>query len=62
MPMTGREMVKLLKKYGFEEVSQKGGHLKLKNPKTQAVTIVPQHSSELGKGLEQAILKQAGLK
>jgi len=62
MPMTGKEMVKLLKQNGFEEVSQKGGHLKMENPITKAVTIVPQHSKELGKGLEQAILKQAGLK
>ena len=62
MPMTSKEMVKLLKENGFEEVSQKGSHLKLQNPETKAVTIVPLHCAELGKGIEQAILKQAGLK
>lgn len=62
MPMTGKEMVKFLKKHGFIEVSQKGGHLKMENPETKAITIVPQHSKELGKGLELVILKQAGLK
>lgn len=35
MPMTGKEMVKLLKQNGFEEVSQKGGHLKMENPVTK---------------------------
>ena len=55
-------MVKFLKQHGFVEVSQKGGHLKMQNPKTKAITIVPQHSKELGKGLEKTILKQAGLK
>lgn len=62
MPMTAREMIKHLKDNGFEEVSQNGSHVKLKNPKTGLQTIVPYHSKSLKKGLEQAILKQAGLK
>ena len=62
MPMTAREMIKHLKDNGFEEVSQNGSHVKLKNPKTGLQTIVPYHSRSLKKGLEQAILKQAGLK
>lgn len=61
MPMTPREMIKLLKKNGFEEVSQNGSHVKLKNSKTNKQTIVPFHSKALKKGLEQTILKQAGL-
>ena len=62
MPMTSKEMIKHLKDNGFEEVSQNGSHVKLKNPKTGLQTIVPYHSKSLKKGLEQAILKQAGLK
>ena len=62
MPMTAREMIKHLKDNGFEETSQNGSHVKLKNPNTGAQTIVPYHSGSLKKGLEQAILKQAGLK
>jgi predicted RNA binding protein YcfA (HicA-like mRNA interferase family) len=62
MPMTPREMIKHLKKNGFKEVSQNGSHVKLRNDKTGAQTIVPYHSRPLKKGLEQAILKQAGLK
>lgn len=62
MPMTPREMIKHLKENGFEEVSQNGSHVKLKNLQTNKQTIVPYHSKPMKKGLEQAILKQAGLK
>lgn len=62
MPMTLREMIKHLKQNGFTEVSQNGSHVKLKNESTGHQTIVPYHSKSLKKGLEEAILKQAGLK
>ena len=62
MPITPKEMVKQLKKYGFEEISQKGSHLKMQNEKTGKVVIIPMHSKDIAKGTEQAILKQAGLK
>ena len=63
MPMTSEEMVKFLLKHGFIEVSGgKGSHRKFQNPVTHRTTQVPYHKKDLGKGLEQAILKQAGLK
>ena len=62
MPITPKEIVKILKKNGFVEVSQKGSHLKLRNEQTGKTVIVPMHSKELPLGTEQAILKQAGLK
>ena len=62
MPLSPQEMIRLLKQNGFEEISQNGSHKKLRNPNTKKIIIVPYHSKELKKGLEQAILKQAGLK
>ena len=62
MPITPKEMIKLLKKNGFSEVSQNGSHVKLVNADTGKQVIVPYHSKSLKKGLEQAILKQSGLK
>ena len=62
MPMTPREIIKLLKKNGFCEVGQNGSHIKFKNMETGKTVIVPFHSRELKKGMEQAILGQAGLK
>ncbi|XCP84182.1 type II toxin-antitoxin system HicA family toxin [Roseburia hominis] len=61
MPMTPKEIIKLLKKHGFTEVSQNGSHIKLKNFRTGKQVIVPYHSKSMKKGLEQAILKTAGL-
>lgn len=54
-------MLKLLKENGYEVISQNGSHVKLSNG--ERTIIVPNHGSkDLKKGLEQAILKQAGLK
>ncbi|MBD5517286.1 MAG: type II toxin-antitoxin system HicA family toxin [Lachnospiraceae bacterium] len=62
MPMTSSEMLKYLKKNGFIMISQNGSHVKMRNPCTQKAVIVPCHARDLKKGMEQAILKQAGLK
>jgi mRNA interferase HicA len=62
MPMTSREMIKLLSQNGFEKVSQNGSHVKMKNQDTGKQVIVPYHTKALKKGMEQAILKEAGLK
>ena len=60
--MTSREMIQHLKKNGFQVVSQNGSHVKMRNNITGCQTEVPYHNTSLKKGLEQAILKQAGLK
>ena len=62
MSMTSKEMITFLKKNGFEIISQNGSHVKMRNPVTGKTVIVPYHSKDLKKGMEQAILKQAGLK
>ncbi len=62
MPMKPREMIKLLQDNGFIEVSQNGSHKKMFRAETNTTIIVPVHSTELKKGTEKAILKQAGLK
>ena len=63
MPMTSKEMVSLLKKNGFIEIKcGNGSHRKLLNPKNHLTVIIRYHNKDLGRGLEQAILKKAGLK
>ena len=42
-------------------VSQNGSHVKLVNTDKNITIIVPYHNRELKKGLEKAILKQAGI-
>ena len=60
--MTPREMVKLLKENGYKTISQNGSHIKMRNIHNGKSVIVPYHSKDLKKGLEQAILKQVGIK
>ncbi|MCI9587903.1 MAG: type II toxin-antitoxin system HicA family toxin [Oscillospiraceae bacterium] len=62
MPMTPREMIRLLEQNGFRLVSSNGSHHKYRNPVTGRQTSVPVHAKDLKKGTEQSILKQAGLK
>lgn len=62
MPITPKEMLSHLKKNGFVVTGQNGSHVKMFNPETGKTVIVPYHCKDLKKGLEQAILKQAGLK
>ena len=61
MPMTPKAIIKYLKKNGFKKVSQNGSHVKMKNESTGVMVIVPYHSKQLKKGMEQAILKQVGV-
>lgn len=62
MPMTPREMVKLLEANGFKYISSNGSHRKYHNVTTGKTAIVPFHAKALKTGTEQSILKQAGLK
>ena len=56
------ELLRLLKRAGWVEVSQKGSHVKMKHDITLEIIIFPNHGSqEMGKGLEMKIKKIAGL-
>lgn len=59
--VTADKIIKALKKIGFEEVRQKGSHLRLRHPDNRIVTI-PVHTGKiLGKGLLKKILRNADL-
>lgn len=60
--MTSKEMISCPKDNGFVVIGQNGSHVKLCNSETNRTVIVPYHCKDLKKGMEQAILKQAGLK
>ena len=50
MPMTSREMARLLKESGFIEIKTNGeSHRKFQNPKTQKTVIVPFYSKDLAR-------------
>lgn len=52
MPMTSKEMVRLLNKNGFEWIGGNGSHRKYFNKQTNRTAIVPYHNEELKKGTE----------
>lgn len=59
MPMTSKQMIKLLKSNGFRPKSQEGSHLKMYNKDKKIMVIVPMHSRDLKPMTERAILKRA---
>ncbi|MFZ1800237.1 MAG: type II toxin-antitoxin system HicA family toxin [Chitinophagaceae bacterium] len=54
------QLLKILAHDGWFPVSQKGSHVKLKHSTKEGIIIFPNHGSqEIGKGLENKILKSA---
>lgn len=53
-----RKLLKVLKDAGFEEVSKRGSHLKLRNG--DRIVILPHPKKSLPIGTVRAIYKQAG--
>jgi len=60
--LSGKEMVKILGKFGFKVLDQNGSHVIMFGDKdgVKRKPVVPQHP-ELAKGTLLSILKQAGL-
>ncbi|MBI1291215.1 addiction module toxin, HicA family [bacterium] len=63
MPMTGKEMLKLLQKHGWHVVRIRGSHHIVAKDGVPFTIPVPVHGNEiLPRGTEHQILKSAGLK
>jgi len=60
--MQVKDLLKLLKKDGWVEKTQKGSHLQLIHPTKTGKVTVPMHGGDVPKGTMNSILKQAGLK
>lgn len=60
MPLTGKDMLRLYLNAGWQLDRISGSHHILK--KDDKTVTIPVHSKELGKGLEQKLLKQGGFK
>ena len=59
--ITAKELLRILKKHGYEIVDQHGSHMHLKNARGVRLTV-PVHSGRvIGPGLLLAILRQAGI-
>jgi predicted RNA binding protein YcfA (HicA-like mRNA interferase family) len=60
MPLSGKQMLKLLLRNGWTVHRINGSHHTL--AKGEKTIVVPVHAKDLGKGLEGKLLKEAGLK
>lgn len=58
--LSPKKIIKILKKFGFEKVSQKGSHVKYRNSDTQKIFIIPMHP-EIASGTLKSILEQANI-
>jgi predicted RNA binding protein YcfA (HicA-like mRNA interferase family) len=59
--LSAREVLRVLRKAGFDQVSQRGSHIRLKGMRDgeTRVVIVPNHR-EIARGTLASILRQAG--
>ena len=61
--MKSGELVRLLKRDGWYVVRQSGSHIIVEHPRKKGKIVCPAHGSqEVGKGLENKIKKDAGLR
>lgn len=55
---SGRKLVKIFQKFGYEKLSQRGSHIKMRNYETESVIIIPDHK-EVDRWTLKTILRQA---
>ncbi len=59
--LSGKELVRVLKKLGFEAIRQRGSHVFLKHPDGR-ITVVPVHANQdIGRGLLRRILNDVDI-
>lgn len=59
--LSGRELIRFLRKQGFVEERQTGSHLILRHEARKVSVTIPVHSGvDIGRGLAVRILKDAG--
>lgn len=59
--MKPKELLKILKKEGWEVKEQRGSHIQLVHKNKSGKVTVPNHNKDLKTGTLKSILKQAGL-
>ena len=56
--ISGCTLVKIFKKMGYDKISQRGSHIKMRNYETESVIIIPDHK-EIDRWTLKTILRQA---
>ena len=58
LPVSGKQMVKVFRKIGFQVDRQKGSHIVMS--KGDAILVIPNHAT-VAKGTERELIKDSGL-
>lgn len=58
--VSGAELIRVLQRVGWQEVRQRGSHVRLKHPERRTFLVVPLHK-QLKRGTLAGILRDAGL-
>ena len=58
-PLPARDVIKALRKLGFEPVRMKGSHVILKHPDGRLVVVPVHPGEEIGRGLLRKIIREA---
>jgi len=58
LPVSGKQMVKVFRKIGFQVERQRGSHIVMS--KGEAILVIPNHDT-VAKGTERELIKDAGL-
>ena len=59
--LEARELVRTLERAGFQDVRQRGSHLRMKHPDGRVVTVPVHRGQDVGRGLLRKILRDAEL-
>jgi predicted RNA binding protein YcfA (HicA-like mRNA interferase family) len=59
--VSGREVIKLLTRIGFQVVGRKGSHIRLKKRNEKILIVVVPNHPELAKGTLRSIIRRANL-
>ena len=60
-PLRPEEVLRALKRAGFEKIRQRGSHVRLQHPDGRVVTVPIHPGKEIGRGLLRKILRDAEL-
>jgi predicted RNA binding protein YcfA (HicA-like mRNA interferase family) len=61
MPLSAKEMIRLLEAAGWRFARQKGSHRMYTHPTRPGIVVIPMHKGDLKIGTERDIRKVAGL-
>ena len=61
VPIRGRDLIRILEKYGFEQIWKRGSHVRLVHPNGRRTTVPVHRGEDIQRGLLRKILRDVSL-